>query len=265
MVHQYLWAVTNVSCSEDCNAALVKLRLALDETFGLLKRLTGQTEAQQSRLHSLSPPDGTGPLAFVLAVLRHNLMPSEITGLVKSLQDMRIEIQMCLKKLDTVFQHSWRLYTAMSNGLARVQTNESTFSTSTTLPARINLVDWLKDREDIWGISRQRNRATTVSIVVIWNVTHLSILVVLWDSLRIEQVINGDQVAPNTLDSSLGVPVTGPGPQVPAFGSTFRRVLRVKTNFKNQVVNAIRISHELVVEQMSHEEICSMYVPVIRT
>ena len=67
----------------------------------------------------------------------------------------------------------------MSNGLSRVATNESTFSTTSTLPARIKLVDWLKDREGTWGMSKQRNDAIPVSIVfLIWNVTHASTFVV---------------------------------------------------------------------------------------
>ena len=169
VVRQYLQVVTNVPPSEDSKAALNKLCIVLDDTSVLLKRLTDQTEAQESRLHSLSPPDDTKTLEFVQAVLRHNFAPSTTTNLVKSLRDMRSEIQMCLRKLETAFQHTWRLYGAMSNGLARAPTNGSTLSTSTTLTARINLVDWLKNRQGTWAISRQRKGAITVSvIVVIW-------------------------------------------------------------------------------------------------
>ena len=168
-VHQYLWVVTNVSSSEDSKAALNKLCIVLDDTSVLLKRLTDQAEAQESRLHSLSLPDDTKSLEFVQAVLLHNLAPSKTTDLVKTLRDMRSEIQICLKKLDVAFQHTWRLYGAMSNGLTRAPTSGSTFSTSTTLTARIELVGWLKDRQDTWGISGQRKGAITVSIIVmIW-------------------------------------------------------------------------------------------------
>ena len=175
IVHQYLWAVLNMSSSENGNTALAKLCIALEETSVLLKRLTDQTAAHESTLHSISSPNDPKSLAFVLAVLKHTLAPSEITNLVKGLRDMRSEIQMCSRKLDTAYQHSWRLYTATSNGLARVTTNESTFSTSTTLTARIKLVGWLKDREGTWGISRQRNGAITVSIVRDGNATRSSI------------------------------------------------------------------------------------------
>ena len=174
-----------MSSSEDGNTALAELCTALDATFNLLKQLTDQTKVQESRLHSLSLPDDTMSLAFVQAVLKHNLGPSKTASLVKTLRDMRSEIQTCMKKLDNAFQHSWKLYTAMSHGLARVPTKESTFSTSTTLTARIKLVNWLKDREDTWGISKQRNGAITVSIVfVIWNVTDSPIMVVWWNLPR---------------------------------------------------------------------------------
>ena len=61
----------------------------------------------------------------------------------------------------------------MTNGLARVASNISNLSTSTTLTARIKLVDWLKEREDTWRSARQRKAATTVSFaVIVWNVIH---------------------------------------------------------------------------------------------
>ena len=86
---------------------------------------------------------------------------------------MRSEIQKCLRKLDTAYQHTWGLYTVMSNGLARTPTIGSTVSTSTTLTARLKFVDWLKDRQDTWGISKQRNEGIIVSIVVvIWFTNH---------------------------------------------------------------------------------------------
>ena len=136
-------------------------------------------------MHSLSLPEDTGSLAFVLAVFKHNLAPSKTTSLVKSLRDMRSDVQKCLRKLDTAFQHSWTLYTAMSNGLARIATNGTTFSTSTILTARIKLVAWLKDREGTWGMAKQRKGAITVSIVFgIWNITHSPIMVVWWSLPR---------------------------------------------------------------------------------
>ena len=103
MDHQYLWAVP---CREHGNTALADLCIALDETSVLLKRLTDQTKVQESKMHSLSPPDDTGSLAFVLAVFKHNLAPPKTRSLVKSLQDMRSDVPKCLRKLETASQHS---------------------------------------------------------------------------------------------------------------------------------------------------------------
>ena len=164
MDHQDLWAIPNTSCRKHGDTALADLRSALDETFVLLERLTDETMVQEFKMHSISPPDDRVSLAFVLAVFKHNLLPSKTTSLVKSLRSMGSDIRKCLRKLDTAFQHSMWLYTAMSNGLALVPTNGTTCSTSTTLTARIKFVDWLKDREGTWGMSKQRNDAIPVSI-----------------------------------------------------------------------------------------------------
>jgi hypothetical protein len=89
---------------------------------------------------------------------------------------MRSEIQKCLRKLDTAFQHVWNLYNAITNGLTRVATKGSVLSTSTTLTARIKLVSWLKHREDTWRLSRQRKPVKTVSFMaLIWHITHSSL------------------------------------------------------------------------------------------
>ena len=160
-----LWGPTNVSSSEDSKAALTDLCVVLDDTYVILQRLTDQTEAQKSRLRSQSPGDA-GSLAFVLAVLRGNITPTKATDLVNGLRDMRSEIQSCLKRLDTAFQHIWRLYFTISIGLARTP---STGSTSSSLTIRIKFVDWLKDRQIKWGLSAQRNETIMVSIVImVW-------------------------------------------------------------------------------------------------
>ena len=98
-------------------------------------------------------------LKFVQAVLRHNLAPSKVNNLLKCVRTMRSEIQRCLRKLDNTFQHVWNIYTATTNGLARVASN---LSTSTALTARIKLVDRLKDFEDRRRFARQRKAAAQV-------------------------------------------------------------------------------------------------------
>ena len=185
MVHQYLWAVSDISSSEAGNSSLAALCTTLVATFKLLKQLTEQAKAQKSRLHSVSLPDDTMSLAFVHAVLKHNLGPSKIASLVKTLRDMRSQIQTSLKRLDDAFQHAWNLYLAFSHCLPRVPTKESTFSTSTRLTARIKLANWIAYCEETWYKSNQSNGAITVSIVsVIWSVTHSPMMVVWWNLPR---------------------------------------------------------------------------------
>jgi hypothetical protein len=74
-------------------------------------------------------------------------------------------------------------------------------------------------------------------------------------------------VVPNTLDGKEGVTVPGlPDMRLPKlFGSSVEREQRIKYSFKNQVVEAIRISYELVKKADDHEELCRMYVLFIRS
>ena len=147
--------------------AIDQLCTALDETFSALKRLMRQTKAEELVLHSTTLPTDTRTLEFVQAVLRHNLVPSTTTNLLGCLRDMRSDIEKCLRRLSNSFKHLWTLYIAMTNGLARVTTNGSILSTSTTLPARIKLVGWLQNREDIWKFFRRGKVATNVSFVIL--------------------------------------------------------------------------------------------------
>ena len=155
MIHQYQWAVTDVSSSEDGKAAVDDLCFRLEETFKVFRRLTDQTEAQEST-------DGTKSLPFVQAALK--LAPSKTTNLVKSLQDMRSETQSCFRRLKTAYEHTLWLYDIMFPELARTPTNAST---STTLTVRLKLVDRLKDFQSALGISKRRQGSITVSIVVV--------------------------------------------------------------------------------------------------
>lgn len=171
--------------SSDKSKIVLALCIALDETFACLERLTGQTKRQESQLHSHPLPDDRKTLRFVQEVLRHNLGSSKATNLLKSLQDMRSEIQICLDKLAVAFQNFRGLYTITSDGLERVATNETTFSTSTKLIARTKLVDWLKKRESKLGVSGQMNNDAMVSIaVVMQDIAHSPILVVFRNSLH---------------------------------------------------------------------------------
>jgi hypothetical protein len=110
-------------------------------------------------------PSNTKSLEFTRAVLKHSFTPSKITDLVKGLREMRSDVQMCLTDLETTFQHVHTLYNIMGNGLARIVSRASIFSTSTNLTMRIELAAWLKRREETWGLSLPR-KSTSVSHVV---------------------------------------------------------------------------------------------------
>ena len=47
------------------------------------------------------------------------------------------------------------------------------------------------------------------------------------------------------------------------FGSSIKRASRVKPTFKSQVVEAIRISHELAGDATDYAELSATYVPVL--
>ena len=90
-------------------------------------------------------------------------------------------------------------------------------------------------------MSKQRNGAITVSVVVvIWNATHSPIMVVWWNLPQVEQLANDDHVASNTL-------VTPFQERSPPIMYTYRA----------QAVEAIRISHELARSGTDHAELCT--------
>ena len=101
-------------------------------------------------------PSNKKSLEFSRAVLKHSITPSKITDLVKGLRDMRLDVQICLTKLEATFQHVHTLYDIMNNGLTRIASRASILSTSTNLTVRIELADWLKKCEETWGSSIQR-------------------------------------------------------------------------------------------------------------
>jgi hypothetical protein len=149
-----MWTVINTASRKHGQAAIRELCKGLDETFNTLTQMTDRTNSND--LQPTPLPANTKSMEFVLAVLKHSFAPSKVTDLVKGLQDMRSDIQTCLKKLDATFQHARNLYDISNNGLARISSRTSIFSTSTNLTLRINLFNWLKRREGTWGLSRHQ-------------------------------------------------------------------------------------------------------------
>ena len=126
----------------------------------MLTLMTDRTSSDDLRPTPL--PSNKKSLEFIRAVLKYNFTPSKITDLVKALRDVRSDVQRCLTKLETTFQHVHTLYDIMNNGLARIASRTSIFSTSTNLTVRIKLADWLKRREGAWGLPN-RQKTTPVS------------------------------------------------------------------------------------------------------
>ena len=126
-----------------------------------LERLTKHTELEKTNLQSITLPENQRSLAYVQAVLKHNLSPSKVSDLVNGLRGMQAEIRACLEELENLFGHVNDLYNITKDSLVRVARPASLFSTSTALTARVKLAGWLKRREGTWGFS-SRNRPTTV-------------------------------------------------------------------------------------------------------
>ena len=150
----------NMASSEDGQAAVRELRDALEETFSTLTQMTDRTNSDDLRPAPL--PANKKSLEFTRAVLKHSFTPSKISDLVKGLRDMRSDVKTCLTELEATFEHALALYDVMKNGLERIGSRESIFSTSTNLTVRIKLAAWLKGWEGTWVSIRQRE-STSVS------------------------------------------------------------------------------------------------------
>ena len=144
----------NMASSEEGQVAVRELCEVLEATISTLTQMTGRMDEDDMRPALL--PSDTKSLEFIRAVLKHSLTPSKITDLMNALWEMRVDVQACLTKLETTSQHVHTLYDIMNNRLARIESQGSTFSTSTNLTARIKLVAWLKKWEGSWRPSRQR-------------------------------------------------------------------------------------------------------------
>jgi len=89
-------------------------------------------------------PSEKGSLAFVLAVLKHNVSSETIDEVISNLREMQKEIQDRLKNLETSFNDVQDSYDFFHQQLVRVPTSSSLLSTSTTLTVRVQLASWLE-------------------------------------------------------------------------------------------------------------------------
>jgi len=122
----------------------VRLCQALKETHNTLKRLADQTESQEGTLRANALPSKKKSLAFVLAVLKHNVSSETMDEMISNLTEIQTEIQDCLKNLETSFDDVQDSYDFFHRQLVRVPTSSSLLSTSTTLTARVQLASWLE-------------------------------------------------------------------------------------------------------------------------
>ncbi len=152
-----MWANPNIASSEYGQVAVRELCDALEETFSTLKQMTDRTNSDDLRPAPL--PSNKKSLEFTRAVLKHSFTPSKITDLVKGVRDMRSDVQTCLTKLETTFQNVHDLYGIMTNGVTRIASRATDFSTSTNLTV---LAAWLKGWEGTWGLPRG-HRSISVS------------------------------------------------------------------------------------------------------
>jgi hypothetical protein len=115
----------------------------LKETHRTLKRLTDQTESEAT-LRATTLPSKKKSLAFVLAVLKHNVSPEKTDEMIVNLREMQTKIQDCLINLEISFNQVDRLHDSFDGQLKRMSTSGSLLSTSTTLTVRVQLANWLE-------------------------------------------------------------------------------------------------------------------------
>ena len=128
-----------------------------------LSTLTEMTDrVNEGALRPAPIPTDKKSLEFIRAVLKHSIAPSKIADLVKTLREMRSDVQTCVTKLEATFQHVHTLYDIMRSGLTPTTSRTSFTSTSTNLTVRMKLAAWLKGREGIGGAFKQ-SESTSVS------------------------------------------------------------------------------------------------------
>ena len=191
--------------------------------------MTARTNSDDLRPAPLPPNKKS--LEFTRAVFKHSFTPSRITDLVKGLRDMRSDVETCLTKLETTFQHVHDLYDIMNNGLARIASRASIFSTSTNLTVRIQLAGWLKGLEGTWGLSRKRRPVPVSHPVSAQIPSHFIFGLQLRDFLRPKHVTVGTSYMTDDLLGKIFYHLCESGPL------SLRRLLFVSKRFYSATVN----------------------------
>ena len=157
--------VTNGSQPSDFRAflrpegesAVKELCESLESTRGLLAERAGQAQLETTGLDPL--PQDRMSLAFVQAVFKHSLSPSNIEDAIIALKDFQFEVETCQQTTELTFQQVWRVYVIVKSRTPQRQSSVSTISSiSTQIPGsstspqattsfRKEIVDWL-ERQD---------------------------------------------------------------------------------------------------------------------
>ena len=130
---------------------------SLESTRRLLAERAGQAEFETTGLEPL--PQDRMSLAFVQAVLKHNLSPSNIQDAILALKDFQFEVESCQQTTELAFQQVWRVYEILRSRTLQIRSSISTISTiSSILPEsstgpqvttsfRKEVVDWLMGQD----------------------------------------------------------------------------------------------------------------------
>ena len=138
--------------------AVKELCESLEDTRGLLAERAGQAQLETTGLEPL--PQDRMSLAFVQAVFKHNLSPSNIEDAIIALKDFQFEVESSQQTTELAFQQVWRVYDIVKSRTLQRRSSISTISSiSTQIPEsftspqattsfRKEIIEWLK-RQDV--------------------------------------------------------------------------------------------------------------------
>ena len=135
-------------------AAIKELCESLESTRGLLAERAGQETTGLDPL-----PQDRMSLAFVQAVFKHSLSPSNVEDAIIAIKDFQFEVKYCRQTTELAFQQVWRVYDIVKSRTLQRRSSVSTISSiSTQIPEsssspqattsfRREIIDWLKKQD----------------------------------------------------------------------------------------------------------------------
>ena len=111
--------------------AIRELCESLESTRRLLAERAGQAQFETTGLKPL--PQDRMSMAFVQAVLKHNLSPSSIQEAILALKDFQFEVESCQQTTELAFQQVWRVYEIVKSRTLQRRFSVSTISTISTM------------------------------------------------------------------------------------------------------------------------------------